>query len=628
MKNENNFDIIISSNKEIPKPTINNLTEMIFKELPQRDENCFVILSHDKEKFVKISLKRLRFIISFLIQEFEKKDISPGDTALLSTMSTNSELFVSLMFISLITYGIRVLFPMYVETSELDRWIKNAKCKVVILPEKEILSHTKHEKEKQIVKEIRNICSKRKIMFYDLFEDFTTKSYLYDQIPKQFSAMDNILVKKAIAGNDLTTESVIFTTSGSSGKSKLVLYEQGAFIRNCNSWQESNMFKKDKMGGRSFIDILPHSISVRALFNAIWTGFPVCIVSSNWIKQKPEKILPFLLKMKPENMTIGPSSFNLVLEFIKIIPELRNAVFSDLKTVVSTGAPFNEKTAEDVKNILGLYLHNAYGTTETQQVLTTVLYDQNELDQQDMSMGKPLNGIEIGLKKISNDTYRLFVKSPFGHKSIIGNDTVLPDEFFYSGDIVKLGENNRLIYIGRENRDFVKSGFGAKTPISSMKEYYKRLYNQAVHIEYYPTGRFNFSLGIAALIFIENKTIPHGRVTNKKMIKRYYKLIKKINNSLLRTLEPFEFEHRTITRFLLINSGVFTTFKGTISKYKIKEQYKDEINDILYSNKTNSGVKNFITLNFFIFNLLFKFPPLRNSRFRKIFLNFFLRLNR
>ena len=435
-------------------------------------------------------------------------------------------------------------------------------------------------------------------------------------------------MKKAFKENNLKTESVIFTTSGTSGESKLVLYEQGAFIRNCTSWQVAGMFKKEKLGGRSFIDILPHSISVRALFNAIWTGFPVCIVSTDWIYQKPEKILPFLIKMKPENLTIGPSSFNLILELIKIVPELKNAVFSDLKTVASTGAPYNNKTAEDVKNILGLYLHNAYGTTETQQVLTTVLCDQNELVQHNNSMGKPLPGVEIGLKKYSNNMYRFFIKSPFGHKSIISDDTVLSDEYFYCGDIVKLGKNNSLIYVGRDNRDFIKSGYGAKIPICSLKEYYKLLYNQVGHIEYYPTGRFNFSLGIAALIFIKNKTIPQGRVTDKKVMKKYVKLIKNINNSLLTTLEPFEYEQRTITRFLLINSDVFTTFKGTISKYDMKRQYKDEINDLLYSNKTDLGVKNFITLDFYVLNLLFKFTPLRYSKFRKIILNLYLKLNK
>ena len=627
MKNVSNFDFIISSNKKIPKPTINNLAEMIFKELPHRDEKCFVILSHDKEKFVKISLIRLRFIISSLMQEFKKKGISPGDTVLLPTISVNSELFVTLMFISLIAYGVRVLFPMYVEIPELETWINNSKCKAVIIPEK-ILTNTKNDKEKRVAKELRNICHKKKIKFYDLFEDFTIKSYIYDPRPNKFSVNNYILVKKAIEENDQTTESVIFTTSGTSAKSKLVLYEQGAFIRNCYSWQISNMFNKDKMGGRSFIDILPHSISIRALVNAIWTGYPVCIVSNDWIKQKPEKTLPLLIKMKPENLTIGPSSFNLVLELIKIVPELKNAVFSDLKTVVSTGAPFNEKTAEDVKNILGLYLHNAYGTTETQQVLTTVLYNKNELEQHDISMGKPLTGVDIGLKKYINDMYRFFIKSPFGHKSIIGDDTVLSDEYFNCGDIVKLGDNNKLTYVGRENRDFIKSGYGAKIPISSMKKYYKPLYSQVFHIEYFATGRFNFSFGIAALIFIKNNTIPQGRVTNRKIIKRYYKQIKNINNSLLKTLDPFEYEQRTITRFLLINSDVLKTFKGTISNYNIESQYKDEINDLLYLNKTNLGVKNFITLNFYVFNLLFKFTPLRNKKFREIVVNLYIRLIR
>ena len=628
MKNERNFDITICSNEKIPKPTINNFVELIFKELPNRDEECFVILSHDKDKFVKISLKRLRFIISSLMQEFEKKGISPGDTALLPTISLNSELFVTLMFISFIAYGVRVLLPMYVEIPELETWINNTKCKAVVIPEKKILSNIKNDKEKQVAKELRYICQKKKIKFYDLFEDFTIRSYMYDSIPNQFSIKNDRLVNKAIKENNLKTESVIFTTSGTSGRSKLVLYEQGAFIRNCYSWQVSNMFNNDKLGGRSLIDILPHSISIRALFNAIWSGHPVCIVSNNWIKQTPEKILPFLIKMKPENLTIGPSSFNLVLELIKLVPELKNAVFSNLKTVVSTGAPFNKKTAEDVKNILGLYLYNAYGTTETQQVLTTVLYDKNELKQDDISLGKPLAGVEIGLKKYSNDMYRFFIKSPFGHKRIIGDETVLSDEYFNCGDIVKLGENNKLIYIGRENRDFIKSGYGAKIPISSMKNYYKSLYNQAFHIEYFPTARFNFSFGIAALIFIKNNTIPQGRVTNRKIIKRYYKQIKNINNTLLKTLDPFEYEQRTITRFLLINSDVLKTFKGTISNYHIENQYKDEINDLLYLNKTNLGVKNFITLNFFVFNLLFKFTPLRNKKFREIVVNLYVRLNK
>ena len=437
-----------------------------------------------------------------------------------------------------------------------------------------------------------------------------------------------MLVKKAIEENNLKTESVILTTSGTTGKSKLVLYEQGAFIRNCHCWQESNLFTKDKMGGSSFIDIFPHSISIRALFNAIWTGYPVCIVSNDWIKQKPEKILPILIKMKPENLTIGPSSYNFILELIKIVPKLKNAVFSNLRTVVSTGAPFNEKTAKDVQKILGLYLHNAYGTTETQQVLTTVLCDKNELEEHDLSMGKPITGVEIGLKKYNNDMYRLFIRSPFGHKSIISDNTVLSDEYFNSGDIVRLSDNNKLIFVGRENRDFIKSGYGAKIPISFMKECYKPLYNQAVHIEYYPTGRFNFSFGIAALIFIKNNAFSQGRVTNKKIIKRYFKLIKHINNSLLKTLDPFEYEQRTITRFLLINNDVLTTLKGTVSSYNISRQYKDEINDLLYSKKTNLGVKDFITLNFYVLKLLFKFTPLRNKKLREIVVNLFIRINR
>jgi acyl-coenzyme A synthetase/AMP-(fatty) acid ligase len=617
MKDVHDFDILISSKKSVSIPCVCNIAEMIFKPLPHRDENSFVILSHDQEKYEEISLKKLRCVVSWLYQEFEEKKIKPGDTVLLTTLSVNNELYITLLFVALISYGARVLFPMFMESKVLDTWVKNTNCTTVIYPADEIQHMRGCPRQKEEIQQIQTVAQHNSLLTYDVSKDFHINTYLDAVVSDDFSS-DNTLIQRCIQNTSYSTESVIFTTSGTSGKSKLVLYEQGAFLRNCQSWQESGMYQKDKLGGRSFIDILPHTISIRTLFNALWTGHPICIITTDWIKQKPQKILPFLMKMKPEVMTLGPSSFRLIVELIAIVPEVKELAFSELRTVVSTGAPYSKIITEEMKKQFNLYLYNAYGTTETQQVLTTVLCTDAELCDSDGSMGKPLHGVILGLKKYDGNLYRLFVKSPFGHKGIIGEKTSTAEEFFDTGDIVKVEKNNILRYMGREQKDFIKSGYGAKVPIIYLKEYYKELYEKADHIEYYAFETFNFSLGVAALIFITDDQLPTGRVTNKRAIKKYYNTLIKINAHLLRTLEPFEYEQRKIIRFLLINNHVFRTLKGTVSHSTFDEQFRDEIYDLLHSNNPKTGVKNLPYLRSVFLKFLIQYTPLKQYKLRKL----------
>lgn len=624
MIKKDDFDIIISSKKSVSQPIVNNIAEMIFKQLPHRNENSLIILSHNNEKYEEISLKKLRYIISSLYQEFEEKNIKPGDTVLLTTLSVNNELFITLLLVALISYGVRVLFPMFVESKALETWIKNTNCNAIIYPADEIQTLRGCTRQKQEIQEIKRISQHNGLSLYDVSSDFHIQTYLDTMISENYSS-DDTLLQRCMKNTSFSTESVIFTTSGTSGQSKLVLYEQGAFLRNCQSWQESGMYQKEKLGGRSFIDILPHTISIRMLFNAFWTGYPICIITTDWIKQKPQKILPFLMKMKPEVMTLGPSSFRLILELITVVPEVKDLAFSELRTVVSTGAPYSKKIAEEMKKQFGLYLHNAYGTTETQQVLTTVLCNEQELSLYDVTLGKPLNGVTLGLKKYDGDLYKLFVKTPFGHKSIIGEKIINAHEFFYTGDIVKQEKINILTYIGREQKDFIKSGYGAKVPITYLQEYYKELYEKVNHIEYYAFETFNYSLGVAALIFITDEHLPKGRITNKRIIKKYYNQIIKINSHLRQTLEPFEYEQRKIIRFLLINSNVFHTLKGTISSSTLEIQFEDEIYDILQTNNPKSGVQNLPYFKSVFLMFLIQYTPLRQYKLRRLLMKILLK---
>jgi long-subunit acyl-CoA synthetase (AMP-forming) len=232
------------------------------------------------------------------------------------------------------------------------------------------------------------------------------------------------------------------------------------------------------------------------------------------------------------------------------------------------------------------------------------------------------------LKKIEDDLYQLYVKSPFGHKAILNDEAIYNNGFFKTGDLVRLERNNGLIFFCRENRDFFKTSYGAKAPISLMKNYYKDLYQQVLHIEYFNSETFNIGLGVSALIFIDNKKIPTGRVHDKEIIDKYKRLITKTDKYLKENLEPFEYQQRRISRFLLINGTVNKTAKGDVSLYKIENKYKDEISDLLYSTDPSSHVCDIECSTHWLISRLIKQPVINNRYVRRFFLQIFLWLVR
>ncbi|MCK4995500.1 MAG: AMP-binding protein [Thermoplasmatales archaeon] len=618
MNSSERFDIKIKSDKTLKKIDIKNFAELVFKKLKNRDENCDIIWSHDNEHFLKISLKRLRYIVVCIFKELEGKKIKPGDTVILADLLVTNVSFMALMFTTLAAYGCRVLLPMWIETKEIENWIEISNCKAIIYPENEMKNLSKHEREKQILKEIKNNAEKTTIPLYDIENDFNLRKYLYKDIPRNFKPLEDRLVNKILKETDSSYEIAIFTTSGTSGRSKLVVYDQNAYINTISSYEAAGLYKKGKMLGRVFIDIFPHSISVRSLVNALWTGYPICLVNTDWIKNAPNKTYPLIIKMKPEVITLGPSSFGLVMEFIKIIPEIKNQVFSELKTIVSTGSEHSKIISEDWKRQTGLTLHNAYGLIETQQITSTLLNDN--FDPAHACLGRIYPGVEIGLKKFNKDTYKLFIKTVFGHKYLIDpikKKHIYPEDFLDTKDIVRIDKDKNIYFESRENLDFVKNGYGVKVPLGIMKKHYEKLYSQVEHIEYYAPETILFNFGISALIFIKEKGIAQGRVTNGNIIRKYSRIIKKINKELEKNIEPFEFENRAITRFLLINSNVPKTLKNTVSKYIIDVNFKDEIFDLKKSNLEKTGVKNILRPKQRLYFILITILPFNNKKFRK-----------
>ena len=92
------------------------------------------------------------------------------------------------------------------------------------------------------------------------------------------------------------------------------------------------------------------------------------------------------------------------------------------------------------------------------------------------------------------------------------------------------------------------------------------------------------------------------------------------SKNLKKTIEPFEYDNRVITRIILINDRVPKTRKNTVSKYIIDTKYSKEIHDLKRSKSKKTGVISILTTNQVLQNFLLKILPLRFVTFRKVLL--------
>ncbi|WP_372634789.1 aminotransferase class III-fold pyridoxal phosphate-dependent enzyme [Fodinibius sp.] len=563
------FDHIISSNIQLTEPRVQNLADLIFHPVEQRSEKGEVILGHDNKKFVRISLRRFRYIHFQLYKRFREKNIQQADTVLLAGVPGSNEMFQAILFSALSSYGVRVLMPMFMETNELDAWITGSECRGAIIPMSEIHQLDHHEKTKEIVNEIARKVEKRDLWVWDTFNSFEIRHWLSGDLPGDDFRLDP-LVSEIIQKTNLDQEALIITTSGSTGRSRLVVYHQGAFVKSCLSWQMAGMLDKTRLGGRGFTPLFTHTMGIRTFFNALWTGNPVCLINTEWFEEHPEIVRYFLLKMKPEHITGGPAAYQLLLEMTRNFPELIPVFRDNFKTLVSSGAPFDSKLVQELQSIFELPIHNALGTTETQQVTNTLL-DDPSIDRVTGHLGGPIPGVTLGLKRDKSEyTYQLFIKSPFGCSGILSNEgKISQDEYFFSGDIVEL-KNGQLLYYGRDDKDFFKDGFGVKIPIQSVRGYYRELGSNVSYIDFFI---LQGEPGLAALVFVKKSSYSAGTVTDKQIVSSIGNRIEAINEQLFRELSPFEFRHRAVRRFTIVNAEPPTTVKGNISQNLIQKRY-------------------------------------------------------
>ncbi len=582
----NDFDIIIESPLQLATESPLTIGHILYDDWHGRDEKDMIILSHIGAKYVELDLQRLRYIVSNLLNDFSLHGINRGDTVVLLNFPGCNEMYTALLFLALTTKGCRVFLPMFSETAEFDHWIEVAGVKHIILPEGEVMSLEGHDKEKESIGAIREIARKRSIPVWDILSGFSFIETLQCEIIPELQLSG--AVETALREVSPFEESLIITTSGTSGRSKLVVYTHEAWWLNCKAWQQAGFYKKEWLGGTGFTPLFTHTMGIRAFINGLWTGSPVCLIITEWFTRKPETVRYLLLKMKPAHITGGPAVYNAFLELYRLYPELKSTLTPFIRTLVSSGAGYNPDTAREVYDAIGLRLHNAFGTTETQQVFSTLLSNESIFSQGLLPLGNPLPGVIIGLNRTDTgqDCYRLFLRSVFGHKCCIGKDD--EDDYFDTGDIVKITAEKSILYVGRASRDYFKDNFGVKIPVPALNEYYGGVLNKICHAEFYPMVNFP---GLSALLFVQEEHIPDEVAKHADLLKKHAGIIEGINNRLKKSIEAFEFSHRHICRIALVYDRPPCTRKGTISSKEIILKYGELIVRLQDCRKDNTGIE-------------------------------------
>ncbi|MEL0455403.1 aminotransferase class III-fold pyridoxal phosphate-dependent enzyme [Flavobacteriaceae bacterium SZ-1-7] len=582
IENDIKFDFTFSGGLLTNDTGFNTISELLFAESPKRNKDSEIIISHINEELKVVTLSQLRKIVSRLFIKFNEQNIKPGDTVFLANLETNSELFTSIFFLALCSYGVKVFLPMYIDKDDLVKWHKEVGFDSIILPEVEISSLQHRNRYKENIDYIKTFSTNKGIKTFDTFLDFQIDRLVKD-IPEQLSAEERTFVNNIISQVSPEDTALMITTSGTTGASKIVCYNHSSFLKNISAWKAAGLFDKNKLGGRGFTPLFTHTMGIRTFLNGLFLGQPTLLINTDWFAEHPEVVQYFFREAKPHHITGGPGVFNIILEMSRIFPALKSSLRKHLKVIVSSGSSVDIDIIKKMEETFDVEVHNAFGTTETQQVMTTLIGDVDS-----KFLGGIFPGVSIGLKKIgSQSDYQLFIKSDYGAEKILNgqiNDN--ENRYIYLGDTVTL-QDGQILYCKREVQDYFNDEFGVKISLNKLDKYYQSLNDHFFSIRFYPL-KFTPGLGVI-LLTNDDHDLSQGS-QKKEKIKNIAQLINKINHQLFERLEPLEFQHNTVKRFAFACAKELKNKKGLISENKIHKELKPLIEQLTNDNVSRTGI--------------------------------------
>ena len=557
----------------IPLPEVlpfQSLAELMLRDRAGCDPSAPILLGTIGEESIEVGVGRLRSLILELADAFDAKGLQPGQTVCLLRPPRTSELALALGYAALTAMGIRVLLPMYTERPALRKWLEATGTRAVLWSAREV-RETGTEADRLRLETLERQLAEWGASALCLYDDFDLPGMLA-RARAEGPSRDDLRLCRLMANAASHPDCLVLTTSGSSGEGKLVGYTQRALLASCASWEAAGLFREDRLGGRGLCLLLSHSMGVRAFWNALWTERPICLIPPEWFLEHPERVRTLLQHMQPEHVTGGPAVYRALLELVRVFPDLKDNGLGGLRCLVSSGAPFDQELARRIEAALGLRVHNALGTTETMQVVSTVLSGHDK----EPGMGAPLPGVRIALEPLTgpDSLCRLLLHSPFGFSGYISTEEgqrAEPAPYWYpTGDLVRRSAGG-LVFAGREQEDFVKDGFGVKIPLHLLAERYAHLGDPVVHVECFPLSE---EPGLGALIFLNHEGAPakaeeQQRLTERPLLRRIRGLLEARHESFVLALDEFELRHFTISRFACLPGPPPRTSKGNVSRAEI-----------------------------------------------------------
>jgi acetylornithine/succinyldiaminopimelate/putrescine aminotransferase/acyl-coenzyme A synthetase/AMP-(fatty) acid ligase/predicted amino acid dehydrogenase len=574
---------VLSSATPLPAVLpVRSLAELLLRGRAGADPSAPILLGTIGEQPVDLGLGQLRSLILDLSDAFATKGLGSGQTVCLLRPPRTSELALGLAYAALTAMGVRVLLPMYTERPALHKWLGATEARTVVWCAREV-RETGTEADRLRLESLERQLERWGASAICVYDDLDLEGRVararLDGPPG-----DDLRLRRLMAKATTQTDCLVLTTSGSSGESKLVAYAQKALLTSCASWEAARLYREDRLGGRGLCLLFSHSMGVRAFWNALWTGRPLCLIPPEWFFEHPERVRTLLQRMQPEHVTGGPAVYRALLELIRVFPDLKENGLGTLRCLVSSGAPFDEELARRIEAALGLKVHNALGTTETMQVLSTVLTE----GEPGSGMGAPLPGVRVALEPTAGPKgpCRLLLHSPFGFSGYIPTEPGRPFEpapyWYATGDLVERSAG-RLVFVGREGEDFVKDGFGVKVSRALLAQRYANLGEPVVHLEWFPLRE---EPGLGALLFLDDQSgattaREQGLVTDRSLLRRIRGLIEARHESFLLAFDEFELRHFTISRFACLAGPPPRTSKGNVSRAEIARSHGELVTALL-----------------------------------------------
>lgn len=546
---------------------ISTIPQMVFGYLPHREAEGQVIAGHLGRQIVRISLEELRSIILFLQPFFEERGIQKGHTVLLLSLPGSSEVMTALYFLALACQGVRVFMPMQCHAGELRGWIKATGITHAILPAQEVRDMDGHLLEKNDLAQIEQVLQEQEVQILDsvmqfpLYHILLQGAYHHWEHRNQHSFAPDVLP---------TDEALVISTSGSTGRSKLVVYRQEAYPLCCMAWEQAGLYKDGMMGGAAFTPLVAHTMGVRGLMNALWTGKPACLINPDLFFTDPAQAVSILVELDPKVIIGGPGVFKVFRDILQMDPALKQKVLGKDKILVNCGA----KLDRDLERELGHIIWNAFGTTETQLVLTN-MFDHHP---HRGDLGQPLPGVSVRLleKYPDSDLYDLQIRSRFGCSRIL--DETVTDEYIRTEDEVYLLHGKNLLYAGRSKPDFIKDDFGMKVPLMKLYGYYHDIIERSLHTEWFTLNGYP---GSCALVFTDEQ----GECNEQ-----YRQCMDTANVQMMEQEDPLSFAHWHLARIGIIHHLPPLSGKGTIAAGRIREEWADFIELLRHREQESTDV--------------------------------------